>query len=112
MNRIVLVALALAGAALLSGCPKKHNINDAPVAGTQVPDSAGANAEGASTSTTALDGDAGKLVRGNRRQPIDRPLQLATRDRRGLHADQHLARIRRRRLDLLDLQAVIVQPYR
>ena len=64
MNRIVLVALALAGAALLSGCPKKHNINDAPVAGTQVPDSAGANAEGASTSTTALDGDAANSSRG------------------------------------------------
>jgi hypothetical protein len=29
-----------------------------------------------------------------------------------MHAHQHLARIWRRRLDLLNLQAVIVQPYR
>lgn len=64
MKRIVLIALALTGAALLSGCPKKHNVNDTPVAGTQVPDSAGANAEGASTSTTALGGDSSTSSRG------------------------------------------------
>jgi peptidoglycan-associated lipoprotein len=64
MKRILSVALLIAGAALLSGCPKKHNINDAPVAGTQVPDSAGANAQGASTSTSALDGDAANSSRG------------------------------------------------
>jgi hypothetical protein len=29
-----------------------------------------------------------------------------------MHANQHLARIQRWRLDLLDLQAVVVQPYR
>jgi peptidoglycan-associated lipoprotein len=57
MKRILLIALALAGAALLAGCPKKHNVHDAPVAGAQVPDSS-ANAEGASTSTNALAGDA------------------------------------------------------
>ena len=63
MKRILLIALALAGAALLAGCPKKHNVNDAPVAGTQVPDS-GANSEGASTSTNALGGDANSTARG------------------------------------------------
>ena len=61
---------------------------------------------------TAADDNAGKLVRRNRRESIDRPLQLATCNRSRMHAHQHLARIRRRRLDLLDLQAVIVQPYR
>jgi hypothetical protein len=59
---------------------------------------------------TAADDNARKLVRRNRRQSIDRPLQLAACNRRRMHAHQHLARIRRRRLDLLDLQAVIVQP--
>jgi peptidoglycan-associated lipoprotein len=63
MKRMLFVALALAGAALLSGCPKKHNVNDAPVAGTQVPDSS-ANSEGASTSTSPLGGDAGASARG------------------------------------------------
>ena len=63
MKRMLLIALALAGAALLAGCPKKHNVNDAPVAGTQVPDSSG-NAEGASTSTNALGGDANSASRG------------------------------------------------
>jgi peptidoglycan-associated lipoprotein len=64
MKRILSVAFLIAGAALLSGCPKKHNINDAPVAGTQVPDSAGANGDAASTSTTALGGDANSNARG------------------------------------------------
>jgi len=63
MKRILLIALALTGAALLAGCPKKHNVNDAPVAGTQVPDSSG-NAEGASTSTSPLGGDANSSSRG------------------------------------------------
>jgi hypothetical protein len=61
---------------------------------------------------TAADDNARKLVRRNRRQSIDRPLQLVTCNRCRMHAHQHLARIRRRRLDLLNLQAVIVQPYR
>jgi len=61
---------------------------------------------------TAVDGNARKLERRSRRQSIDRPLQLATRNRRRMHSHQHLARLRRRRLDLLDLQAAIVQPYR
>ena len=61
MKRMLSIALLIAGAALLAGCPKKHNVNDAPVAGTQVPDS---NAEGASTSTNALAGDANSTSRG------------------------------------------------
>jgi hypothetical protein len=61
---------------------------------------------------TAADDNARKLVRRDRRQSIDRPVELVTCDRRRMHAHQHLARTRRRRLDLLDLQAVIVQPYR
>jgi peptidoglycan-associated lipoprotein len=63
MKRIVSIALLIAGAALLAGCPKKHNVHDTPVAGTQVPDAAGANA-GASTSTSPLGGDAANSSRG------------------------------------------------
>src|ERR1700689_5760666 len=63
MKRILSIAVLIAGAALLAGCPKKHNVNDAPVAGSQVPDSS-ANAEGASTSTSPLDGDANSSSRG------------------------------------------------
>ena len=63
MKRILSIAVLIAGAALLAGCPKKHNVNDAPVAGTQVPDSS-ASAEGASTSTTPLGGDANSSSRG------------------------------------------------
>jgi peptidoglycan-associated lipoprotein len=58
MKRILSIALLIAGAALLAGCPKKHNVNEPPVAGTQVPESAGAAGEGASTSTSPLAGDA------------------------------------------------------
>ena len=66
MKRILSIAVLIAGAALLAGCPKKHNVNDAPVAGTQVPDSSGNAAEGASTSTSTspLDGDANSSSRG------------------------------------------------
>jgi peptidoglycan-associated lipoprotein len=63
MKRILTIALLITGAALLTGCPKKHNVNDAPVAGTQVPDSSGSTAEGASTSTNPLDGDADSRAR-------------------------------------------------
>ena len=58
MKRIVSIALLMAGAVLLSGCPKKHNVIEPPSAGTQVPGST-APGEGASTSSRALDGDAG-----------------------------------------------------
>ena len=57
MKRILSIALLMAGAALLSGCPKKHNVIEPPTAGTQVPGS-GTAGEGASTSSRALDGDA------------------------------------------------------
>ena len=62
MKRIISIALLLAGAALLAGCPKKHNVNEPPVAGTQVPESS--TAEGAATSTRPLGGDAGNAARG------------------------------------------------
>jgi peptidoglycan-associated lipoprotein len=62
MKRIISIALLLAGAALLAGCPKKHNVNEPPVAGTQVPESS--TAEGAATSTRPLGGDAGNTARG------------------------------------------------
>jgi peptidoglycan-associated lipoprotein len=65
MKRIISIALLIAGAALLTGCPKKHNVNEPPVAGSQVPDSAGSTAgEGASTSTNPLGGDADSRARG------------------------------------------------
>src|SRR5262249_37475207 len=57
---------------------------------------------------TAADDNARKLVRRNRRQSIDRPLQLVPCNRCRMHAHQHLPRIRRRRLHLLNLQAVVV----
>jgi len=58
MKRIVAIALLVAGAALLSGCPKKHNVIETPNAGSQV---SGANQgdESASASGRALNGDAG-----------------------------------------------------
>ncbi len=60
MKRIISIALLLAGAALLSGCPKKHNVIEPPAAGSQVPGSGGAGAEeGANTSARALGDQAG-----------------------------------------------------
>jgi peptidoglycan-associated lipoprotein len=56
MKRILSIVLLMAGAALLSGCPKKQNVIEPPSAGTQV---SGSQGEGASTSARALDGDAG-----------------------------------------------------
>src|SRR5260370_35490603 len=58
MKRIVSVALLIAGAALLAGCPKKHNVIDSPNAGSQV--SGSTQGEGAATSSSALTGDAGR----------------------------------------------------
>src|SRR6267142_1671559 len=57
MKRIVAIALLMAGAALLSGCPKKHNVIEQPNAGSQVSGNQGD--EGASTSSRGLAGDAG-----------------------------------------------------
>jgi peptidoglycan-associated lipoprotein len=65
MNKVISIALLIAAAALLSGCPKKHNVNEPPVAGTQVPESSSGGAgEGASTSTRPLDADAANAARG------------------------------------------------
>jgi peptidoglycan-associated lipoprotein len=64
MKRIISVALLMAGAALLAGCPKKHTVVEPPTAGTQVPGTAGAAGEGASTSTNPLGGDANNATRG------------------------------------------------
>jgi peptidoglycan-associated lipoprotein len=59
MKRIVSIALLMAGAVLLSGCPKKHNIVEPPTAGTQVPGSGSSQGDAASTSAQALEGAAG-----------------------------------------------------
>jgi len=59
MKRIVSIALLMVGAALLSGCPKNHNVIEPPAAGTQVPGSSTSPGQGASTSGRALDGGAG-----------------------------------------------------
>jgi peptidoglycan-associated lipoprotein len=56
MKRIISIALLLAGAALLSGCPKKHNVIEPPIAGSQVPGSSNGT-DGASTNGRALNGD-------------------------------------------------------
>jgi peptidoglycan-associated lipoprotein len=56
MKRIVSIALLMVGAALLSGCPKKHNVVEPPAAGTQVPGSSTAPGQGASTSGRSMDG--------------------------------------------------------
>ena len=65
MKRIVSIALLMAGAALLSGCPKKHNVIEPPAAGTQVPGSSTAPGQGgASTSGRALDGAGGQDANG------------------------------------------------
>jgi peptidoglycan-associated lipoprotein len=58
MKRIISIALMLAGVALLTGCPKKHNVVEPPSAGSQVSGQSGAD-EGASTSGRPLDGGAG-----------------------------------------------------
>jgi peptidoglycan-associated lipoprotein len=64
MKRILSIALLMAGAALLSGCPKKHNVIEPPAAGTQVPGSSNTPGEGASTTGRALDGDANAQLNG------------------------------------------------
>src|ERR1700689_5635226 len=64
MKRIISIALLIAGAALLSGCPKKHNVNEPPVAGSQVDSTASTAGEGASTSTNPVGGDADSRARG------------------------------------------------
>ena len=63
MKRMISIALLLAGAALLSGCPKKHNVIEPPVAGSQVSGANTNSPEGASTSARAL-GDDGQGANG------------------------------------------------
>jgi peptidoglycan-associated lipoprotein len=63
MKRMMSIALLLVGTVLLAGCPKKHNVSEPPVAGTQVPGSDNTN-ESASTSGNALDGNASGSSRG------------------------------------------------
>jgi peptidoglycan-associated lipoprotein len=64
------IALLLAGTMLLAGCPKKHNVNEPPVAGTQVPDStANGGSETASTSATPF-GDATAAARSLNAAPM------------------------------------------
>ncbi len=69
MKRMIPIALLLAGTMLLAGCPKKHNVNEPPVAGTQVPESSGNGSEGASTSATPL-GDATAAARSLNAAPL------------------------------------------
>jgi peptidoglycan-associated lipoprotein len=61
MKRMVSVALMLAGAALLAGCPKKATTVQPPTAGTQVGAGSAttAGSGGASTNGSPLGGDAG-----------------------------------------------------
>jgi peptidoglycan-associated lipoprotein len=63
MKRMISIALLIAGAALLTGCPKKHNVNEPPVAGSQVDSAASTAGENASTSTNPLDADADSRAR-------------------------------------------------
>jgi peptidoglycan-associated lipoprotein len=55
MKRILSIALLLAGAALLSGCPKKNNVVEPPSAGSQV---SGSGAAGSGAAAQGLDSDA------------------------------------------------------
>jgi peptidoglycan-associated lipoprotein len=65
MKRMMTIALVIAGAALLAGCPKKPNTKDLPQAGTSVPGaSTSSSADGASTSTSPLGGDSANGSRG------------------------------------------------
>src|SRR4051794_29951931 len=45
--------------------------------------------------------DAGQLIRGDRRKPVDGPLELVARERRGADAHQRLSEARSRHRDLL-----------
>ncbi len=71
MMRTLSIALLLVGTVMLAGCPKKHNVNEPPVAGTQVPDSSGNAGEGASTSATPL-GDAEAAARSLNAVPLSK----------------------------------------
>jgi peptidoglycan-associated lipoprotein len=70
MRRTISIALLLAGTIILAGCPKKHNVSEPPVAGTQVPESSASGNEGASTSTSPLGGDAANAARSLNAAPL------------------------------------------
>jgi peptidoglycan-associated lipoprotein len=62
MRRIASIALLLAGAALLAGCPKKPTTMEPPTAGSQVGGSSNTgSANGASTNGSPLGGDANAM---------------------------------------------------
>jgi peptidoglycan-associated lipoprotein len=74
MKKAISMVLLLAGTVILAGCPKKHNVNEPPVAGTQVPQSS-TGSDGPSTSTSALDGSDGassQLARSLNAQPLNK----------------------------------------
>lgn len=58
MKRLASIVLLLAGAALLSGCPKKAGVVEPPTAGSQVGGSTTGSANGGSTNGSPLGGDA------------------------------------------------------
>jgi peptidoglycan-associated lipoprotein len=64
MRKIVSIALLVAGAALLAGCPKKASTIEPPTAGSQVGGAANGAGAGASTSGSPLDSDATTGARG------------------------------------------------
>src|SRR5258708_12344252 len=57
MKRIGWGGVVIAGGGLLAGCPKKHNVIESANVGSQV--SGSTQGEGASTSSNALNGEAG-----------------------------------------------------
>jgi peptidoglycan-associated lipoprotein len=74
MKRTISIALLLAGTVLLAGCPKKHNVNEPPVAGTEVPgDSSASGSESPSTSSSAL-GDAAAVARSLNSAPLSKKI--------------------------------------
>src|ERR1700724_2834904 len=72
MKRILSVALLMAGAALLTGCPKKHNVIEPTNAGSQV--SGSTQGAGAWTSANAMndDGTQGGNMGGDATGPLAR----------------------------------------
>jgi peptidoglycan-associated lipoprotein len=77
MKRTSSIVLFVLGAMLLAACAKKHDVKEPPVAGTQVPDSsANSGNEGASTSTSALDGggDTANIARSLNAAPLSKKI--------------------------------------
>ncbi len=76
MKRTSSIVLFLLGTMLLAACAKKHDVKEPPVAGTQVPESSAGGSEGASTSTSALDGggDAANVARSLNAAPLSKKI--------------------------------------